>query len=179
MSTGSKLKDYKAPPSLSDSTTFETWLKEIAIWQAFTSHELKKQGPAIFLTLEGKAREAVLQLEISKINSDNGVKEITDHLSKIYLKDKKQAAYEAYEEFESLKRSESTSIRDFINEFERLHSKVKEHKSVLSSDILAFRLLKSANLSKSNEQLARATVAELNYEDMKKQLLRIFGDHGS
>ena len=87
--------DFKAPPSLSRATTFEIWLKEIEIWRAFTSLEAKKQGPAIFLTLEGAARESVLQLEIAKISSDTGVKEITDHLSKIYLKDPKTSTKQA------------------------------------------------------------------------------------
>ena len=46
----------------------------------------------------------------------------------------------------------------------------------MSSDILAYRLLKSANLSEQHEQLARATIAKFDYESMKGQLKKIFGD---
>ena len=42
----------------------DSWLKEIKIWQNFTDIEKKKQGSAIFLTLEGKAKEAVLELDV-------------------------------------------------------------------------------------------------------------------
>ena len=170
--------DFKAPPSLSKCASYETWKKELKIWQRFTSLAKEKQGPAIFLTLEGRARESVLEIELDTLSGIAGVDEITKHLDKIYLKDRKLAAYEAYENFEKFKRSANMSIRDFINEFERLHCKVKEHKSEMSSDILAYRLLKSANLSTANEQLAKATVAELDYETMKTQLLKIFGDAG-
>ena len=45
---------FKAPPSLAKSNCYEDWLKEIEIWQAFTDVVQEKQGPAIFLTLEGK-----------------------------------------------------------------------------------------------------------------------------
>ena len=50
--------NYKAPPSLTSSTCYEDWLKEIEIWQAFTDLTDEKERPAIFLTLEGKATES-------------------------------------------------------------------------------------------------------------------------
>ena len=46
----------------------------------------------------------------------------------------------------------------------------------MSDDILAYRLLKSADLSEQHEQLAKATVSDLKYDLMKDQLQRIFGD---
>ena len=168
--------NFKAPPSLSKCTTYETWLKEIKIWRAFTDYPLKKQGPAIFLTLEGKAREAVLELSVEKLSAETGVETLVEHLNKLYLKDKTQSAYEAYENFEKFRRPSDMSMTDFINEFERLHSKTKEHGTEMSADILAYRLLKSANLSDTHEQLAKATITSLTYDSMKTQLKKIFGD---
>ena len=53
--------------------------------------EKNKQGPALFLTLEGKAREAGLELDITEISGENGIKNITGKLDtlckKIVLKD--------------------------------------------------------------------------------------------
>ncbi len=51
--------DIKAPPALKEDVPYENWKKEINIWQLFTTLEKKKQGLAIFLSLEGKAREGV------------------------------------------------------------------------------------------------------------------------
>ena len=168
--------NIKAPPSLSKSSSYESWLKEVAIWQAFTSLEDTKQGPAIFLSLEGRAREAVLELEVKDISNKNGVKTILDKLNTLYLKDKTQSAYEAYDKFENFRRPSEMSIDDYINQFERLKSKTESYGTSLSTDVLAYRLLKSANLSQQHEQLAKATISKLEYDIMKTQLKKIFGD---
>ena len=65
---------FKAPPSLEKSTSYSAWLKEINIWQTFTDINIKKQVPAIFLTLEGKARKSILELDVKDINCNSGVK---------------------------------------------------------------------------------------------------------
>ena len=68
--------NIKAPPSLSKSSSYISWLKEIEIWQTFTDLEATKQGPAIFLSLEGRARDAVLELEVKQISAADGVDKI-------------------------------------------------------------------------------------------------------
>ena len=172
----SSVSNIKAPPSLSKCSSYETWLKEIEIWQAFTDLAEIKQGPAIFLSLDGRAREAVLELEVVKISAKDGVKNIIAKLDSLYLKDKTQSAFESYDAFEKFKRPSEMSISEYINEFERLKAKTESFKTVLSTDVLAYRLLKSANLSENHEQLARATITDLTYETMKTQLKKIFGD---
>ena len=168
--------NIKTPPPLSKSTSYDAWLKEIEIWQTFTDLAKTKQGPAIFLSLEGRAREAVLELEVSVISSETGVAEIISKLNGLYLKDKAQSAYEAYDAFETFKRPDNMSMNDFIIEFERLYKKSENFGTKLSTDVLAYRLLKSANISKQHEQLAKATLDELKYDQMKNQLKKIFGD---
>ena len=171
--------DYKAPPLLSKSSNYESWLKEIQIWQTFTNLPANKQGPAIFLTLEGKAREAILELDVSQISSEDGVKKVTDKLDTLYSKDKVQTAYECYDRFEKFQRSPDMTMSDFIIQFERNLSKTKSYGTTMSSDILAYRLLKSANVSEQHEQLARATVNAFTYDEMKDKLKKIFGDKAS
>ena len=53
---------------------YENWKHEIEIWQAFTDLAPKKQSTAIFLTLQGKARKAALEIEIKDLTDDQGVK---------------------------------------------------------------------------------------------------------
>ena len=168
--------NIKTPPSLAKSSSYETWLKEIEIWKTFTELDVKKQGPAIFLTLEGRAREAVLELDVAKISAADGVQQIVNKLDTLYLKDKTQSAYEAYDLFEKFRRDKDMSISDYIIEFERLKAKVESYKMSLSTEIMAYRLLKSANLSENHEQLAKATIPQLSYDAMKTQLKKIFGD---
>ena len=168
--------NFKAPPALSKSSSYENWLKELAIWQKFTDIKKENHGSGLFLTLEGKAREAALELPLDSIASENGVKNIIAKLDTLFLKDKVQTAYEAYEKFEKFQRPSDMSMSDYMIEFERLLSKTKSHGTTMSSDILAYRLLNSANLPEQQKQLARATVGDLTYEQMKSQLKKIFGD---
>ena len=53
-------RDIKTPPAIQVGLPYESWVKEIRIRQRFTNLEQKKQGLAIFLSLEGKAREIYL-----------------------------------------------------------------------------------------------------------------------
>ena len=70
------------------------------------------------------------------------------------------------------------NMSDYLNEFEHLNIKLKEYKIDLPEPVLAYHLLKSANISQEKEQLARATLTELTYAGMKKQLKKIFDETG-
>ena len=126
-------------------------MKELQIWESFTDIPGAKRGPAVFLSLQGKAREAALELGVEQINNKDGVKNIVAKLDKLYLKDKSQSTYEAYDNFEHFKRPSDMSISDYINEFERLLNKTKQYSTTIylyysTTDVLAYRLLKSASL---------------------------------
>ena len=60
--------------------------------------------------------------------------------------------YQTLEAFEMLKSPSDMSIQSFLNEFEKSLFKIRSYNSVMSEDVLAYRLLKSANLSKQYEQ---------------------------
>ena len=77
--------NYKAPPTLGDNTVYENWKKEIKIWQVFTDLPKKKRGPAIYVTLSGKAREAVLEFDIKELNNDSGADSVLKRLDKLFL----------------------------------------------------------------------------------------------
>ena len=67
---------------------------------------------------------------------------ILEQLDKLYLKDRHQTAYLAYEASEKFQRPVVMSMTDFINEFERMYHKLKQHKMELPDSVLAYRLLK-------------------------------------
>ena len=90
----------------------------------------------------------------------------------------KISLFNAYEKFETFQRSKEMTISDFINEFEQLNEKLKSFKIELPSVVLAYQLLKSANLPKSTRDLARATCLSLTYNDMKKQIKAIYDQCG-
>ena len=57
---------------------------------------------------------------------------------------------------------------------EQLYSKAKNHKMTMSDGAVAYRLLNSAGFSESHKQVVRATVSEMTYDTMKKQLTKVF-----
>ena len=64
---------------------------------------------------------------------------------------------------------------DFRVEFDSLVQQLKSYKIELPEAVLAYRALKSANLSIDNEKLVRATVQEITLKDMMLQLQKVVG----
>ena len=65
---------------------------------------------------------------------------------------------------------------EFLNNFERLYNKLKVYQMELPDGVLAYHVLKSANLSEENEKLAGASITTLTYKSMTEQLGKIFDD---
>ena len=164
------------PPEFSESLSWTDYKKEIKIWQALTTLDAKKQGPCLYLSLTGKAREAALELDIDNIKGENGVELILKRLDELYLEDTTQTAYLAYQNFETFKRPETMKMKDYLVKFEQLYTKIKDHKMELPDGVLAYRVLNSANLTNEQMTLCRATMTDLKYDEMSKQLKRLFAD---
>ena len=101
---------------------------------------------------------------------------ITKRLDRIYKKDEKLEIYMALENFETFKRPENMKIADYLNKFEQLYNKRKSYGTQMSENILAYRLLKSANLPELYEQMVKGTTTDLNCNLMKDQLKKMFGE---
>ena len=81
----------------------------VEVWRQCTTLEPEKQGPAVVLTLEGEAQDAVLELDTSEITQTDGIDKIITRLNKIYKKDEPTQKYNALEAFETYK----TQINNF------------------------------------------------------------------
>ena len=80
------------PPVFSEDISWLDYKKELKIWQALTDLPAKKQGPSLYLSLTGKAREAALELDIAVISKDDGLEKFLELLDKLYLQDTNQSA---------------------------------------------------------------------------------------
>ena len=143
------------------------------IWQCVTDLEVKKQGLAIYLALEGPARQACSNIDVKELHSENGIKIIIEKLKSLCAKDVSQSSSFhgiPYENFENFTRPEGMSVLNYINKFDQLYEVIKKYKM---DGVLAYRLLKCANISKEKQQLARASLIELTFANMRKQLKAI------
>ena len=160
-------KDFKAPLPLKKDITYSNWKKEPRICEAFANLKNEKKGPAIFLMLNGQAREAALKIPIEELTAETGVNKLFQVLNELYLKDEVSLAYEAYEAFEKFIRPASMTISDYIIHFERLHNKAKGYKMEIHDGVLTYHLLNNFNISESHTQLIRATLSDLRYTTLK------------
>ena len=149
------------------------------VWKLFTDTEKKKMGPAVYLTLTGRAREAVRDLKPADIGKETGLDEIIVKLDAVYLKDENTCAYVAFKEFYEFKRASGENFSEFIVKYEHLYHKLTQYKMDLPEGVQAFFLLNAANMTEENEKLARTTAGKLTYSNMKETIMRIFGDPGA
>ena len=120
------------------------------------------------LSLEDEALDAVLEIDESDISKENGVDFIIERLNRLFKKDS--------EALMTFKRPSDVSIQAYLNEFDMRFFKTKSYGTVMSDDILAYRLLQSVNLSTYHEELVKATIPDLQYDIMKMSITRL-GTH--
>ena len=162
------------PPTLSDDVDFDEWEREIKIWQIATEVATSKQGARIYLSLQGKARENCKNIDVTSLEGDGGVKVLLKKLRELYAKDAAQVLFQTIEEFETYQRLPDMDIKDFLNEWERRHDRCKAKQAKWEDNVLAYKLLKAANLDKDKQLLIRATISGLTVEIVKKQIRAVF-----
>jgi hypothetical protein len=168
--------NYKQPPKFDDNTPYETWKNELDIWKLMTDLEKSKQALAITLTLTGRAKETALRIAAADLNKDTGVASLVRELDKVFQKEEKDLAYEAYTIFDGYHKGDNSSISDYIYEYEQRYSKCRKYKLDLPDAVLAFKLLDNADLSIQEKQLAMTACGDLNFVNMKSALKRVFGE---
>ena len=166
------------PPEFREGNNYEAYKKELEVWKLMKTCSAQDQGPFVFRSLKGRAKIAANELTVTEIGSENGLDLILGKLDKLYLTEKNQRICSVLEQFESFRRSPSMTVASFVLDFERLHNSVKGYEITYPDGVLAYRLMKAANMSKEHEQLLRATVetGKWSYESVKQQLGKIFND---
>ena len=143
------------------------------ILEMATCIEKAKCAPVVILFLEEKAREAVLELDIVALNSENGMEKVYEKLDTLFLEDINQSAFLTYKIFKGYRRQPDSSTEDFLINFDQHVTKLKDFNIFLPEPVLAFRTLKNANLTSENERLVKATIGELTLSSMSRQLQKI------
>ena len=161
----------KTPPSLSKCKTYEDLLKLTNIWRRFTDLPKNRQGSALVLSLENEALDVVLEIDEAMGKVDATI----NRRNKLLKKDSTITKYQTLKAFETFKRPSNKSIQAFLNEFDKRLLKTKSLGTVTSDDILAYSMLKAANLSNYHEKLIKATIPDLQY-DLMNQLKKTISD---
>ena len=176
MSTASATYNATPPTLAACNNNYRDWKSLIRHWQNLCNLSPAHRASAIMLTLSGKALNAALQVPTTSLEKEDGVDTLLKRLDSLYLKDELSEKFRVVEAFEKYRRPSTTSIREFLIEFENRHHKIKEFGMTISDDLLGYRLIQAANLSSDKEELVKATVTQLNFEEVKSKMKQIFSD---
>ena len=72
--------NFKCPPRLDNSANYEEWEKAVPLWQRVTDIPANKRGAALVLALLSKTQSIALELPITELDSEYGVKNVLDKL---------------------------------------------------------------------------------------------------
>ena len=159
------------PPDFAKCKTYEQYKVELEAWQAITDLPKEKQAIVVALSLPQTPdttgiRERVFEeLELSDLKKEDGMKTLTDYLDKNLGKDDLVDSLEKFEDFEDYTRRSGQSINDYVAEFDQKYNKLRKLKMELPSAILAFKLLKRANITQEERLLV---LTGMNYTEKEK-----------
>ena len=173
----------KIKPPEYKSGHYERYRIELEAWREITDLEKEKQGIAIALTLpedEERIREKVFdELSIADLKGEDGLDKLLTFMDKKLKKDDLADSWEKFSVFEEYERKEQ-AITEYISKFDQNYNKILKKGMALPSEILAFKLLKQANLGSEERLLVLTGMDYKNkkelYEQAKLSLKKFKGD---
>ena len=118
-----------------------------------------KQGIVIALSLpEDDARRHIKdnifdQISMENLKTDGGLTVLLNVLDNLLGTDDLVDSLERYDDFEKLERKDGHSIKDYISMFDFKYKKIEMKNIKFSQEVLAFRLLRKANISRNVQLL--------------------------
>ena len=172
-------------PTLTGSTNYELWKLQTEAWTFVTEMSTKKQAIAVALNLpeddKWKIKEKVFgKLELDVLNSENGMSVLFEFLDKYLLEDELMNSWNKFEDFEKFERKPGQKFGEYVADFDLKFIKLEKLHIKLPPEILAFKLLRNANLSKQERMFVLTGVdfadKENMYKETKYSLLKFMGD---
>ena len=120
-----------------EGDNYEEWKNDVEIWCMLTEGKVK-QGPAVYLSLNGDARDAVRAIPNEDLKKADAVDIILAELDKVYLKDATSRSFAAIKAFVLFRRESNQSFAKFLVEFNSNYREVKKHGLDFADGILAF-----------------------------------------
>ena len=167
----------KTPPELTGKD-YETWKKEVSLWQSITDLPAKKQAVAIILSLSGQYREVATSINSELLKAKNGVENLVTELDKHFKRESIDKSYKGYREFEHYVRNNDVSTSQYVHEFERRYNKLKKQGMAYPDNILDCKLSEMSNIEPRDKQMVLSAVSSLEFAGIKSAIKRIFGTFG-
>ena len=166
------------PPGLAFKS-YDRYKLELLAWREVTEISKAKQGIVIALSLpeddSNQIREKVFnQISLDDLKKEDGLDILIKFMDAHLKKDELTDSVEKFEEFEDFQRAENHSVNEYILSFDAKYRKLEKLNIKLPTEILAFKLLKRANISREEKLLVLTGInygnRETLYEDAKRSL---------
>ena len=166
-------------PTFNKRKSYENLRQELLAWSEITDISKSKQGIVIALSLSENDETQISdkmfdQISIDDLKSDDGLRILLNFLDQHLGKDDLMDSLEKNEDFDTFQRTERMSIHEYIALFDAKYRKIEKKRVVLPSEILAFVLLRKANITREEKLLVLTGMNFENnstlYEDAKKSL---------
>ena len=173
-------------PIFGKGKVYEVYRNQVLLWKECTDVPPEKQGIFIYLSLpdddESRIKEKVLdELTPDHLKAKDGLDRLLAYLDKHLKKDDLADEWAKFNEFDDFKRGENMKIDEYVLNFDSLYNKLVKCKMTIPPQILAFRLLKCATISKEECLLVMSgldyTKKEELYTQAKASLKKFKGDN--
>ena len=159
-----------SPPDLAKCKTYERYKQELLAWRKVTDVAKDKQAIAIALSLphdpdQAGIRDQVFEeLDMADLSKDTGLETLMTFLDGKLGVDDLADSLAKFEDFEDYCRGSGESILDYIAKFDQKYKRLVKLKMELPSAIVAFKLLRRANIT-SEERLLVLTGMDYSQKD--------------
>ena len=75
-------------PAFKVGDDFYAWEKEVQVWQIVTNLDETKQGAALYLALDGEAKDFCQSISVDQLKAQNGAQTVMDRIKELYGRDK-------------------------------------------------------------------------------------------
>ena len=142
-----------ATPVFDDTVRLDQYETEVKAWCKVTSIEAEKRAIVLVLAMPDKKNDILESINSDDLSVAGGVDILLKHLKDNYGKDELLESLEIYEDFRKFERLSNQSIGEFCSGFESRRKRIENKGIKFPEEILAFELIRNANISKSERKL--------------------------
>ena len=159
-----------------DDTNYEIWRKQAQVWRSVTTFPKKNQGSIVFLAMKGKARDHINNMDLGKLEGDNGFEEILKVLDEIYMPEIFEKKYRNFNDLWSYCRKPNESMHEWSGNWHAKYINYEKVAGIIPSETAALMLLTAARLTGDQRQSIRLHMGtEITYAKMREIIKIKFG----
>ena len=164
-------KQYIPAPLWKSSKCYEIYKRELRLWKSVTKYKSEELAPLVLLNLPdndelGLKMKIMENITDAELEAADGLETLIKYLDGILLKDELEDVLSKFDDFDDYHRGSDETVNSYILNFDQKYARIKLLGIVLPEQVLAFRLLKRAGLSREEKCLV---LTGMNYAE-KEQL---------